>query len=154
MIKLYTTIIIGLIALWNAAAYPQKSTLKIGDDLYPLNAIKNITLSSNNTMLVSFKNGAQHFFSPCLTCYFIDSPSSIDKVMSSDSFEVFPNPVSDLLYINSNNPIGLISIYDINGKLIISQESDEMQTSIDLSMLRKGIYFVRTNQQAVKILKK
>lgn len=74
-----------------------------------------------------------------------------------DGFEMYPNPTSDYLNIRMKSP-GSIDIYDVSGKLVISQNSARTDASVDLRPCATGIYFVKisaNNQTSVqKIIKK
>lgn len=54
---------------------------------------------------------------------------------------LYPNPTNSILNIELN-AISQIEIYDISGKLWI-QETDVLNTSLDLSALNSGVYLVR-----------
>ena len=59
---------------------------------------------------------------------------------------IFPNPVEDFLYINSEKEITSLEIYDSNGRTIRKEENQgqsEKLLKIDLSNLQAGIYFIR-----------
>lgn len=60
---------------------------------------------------------------------------------------VYPNPAQEILNfdIKSNDTnLGFkIYIYDINGKQVLNRVSNSQYISIDVSVLRKGIYFYR-----------
>jgi len=70
------------------------------------------------------------------------------------SITVYPNPVKEQLYINSENTIELVTIYDINGRVL--QENKNTST-ISVNNLTNGLYFVtvRSNkgQRTIKIVK-
>jgi hypothetical protein len=56
---------------------------------------------------------------------------------------LYPNPVSDVLYINSMDIINKVSVYDIQGKVIKTVSGLNSNTSeINLSSLQNGVYFV------------
>ena len=56
-------------------------------------------------------------------------------------FEIYPNPVSDFLYIkNAKQPIENISIYNILGVMIYSKSYYE--SSIDFQNFPPGVYFI------------
>ncbi|MBL4663057.1 MAG: choice-of-anchor B family protein, partial [Flavobacteriaceae bacterium] len=81
---------------------------------------------------------------------------SIDSVTASN-FSVAPNPVSDVVSIQSREEaISSISIHDISGKLIFSEENLNTQNkTISVSSFSKGMYFITLNNQVtVKILKR
>ncbi|MDR6763543.1 uncharacterized protein YjbI with pentapeptide repeats [Flavobacterium sp. 2755] len=68
----------------------------------------------------------------------------------SDYFNIYPNPVKDVLNIFVNNTIELktINIYDILGQLIITVPNAEKTSNIDVSRLQAGNYIlqVKTNK--------
>lgn len=77
---------------------------------------------------------------------------SVDRTLSSDSFfknnfSIYPNPVSNVLNISVKNEmtINSLSITDLNGRVVSSSDSS---TSIDVSSLSSGVYFisVETNE--------
>lgn len=82
------------------------------------------------------------------------STSEVSKV----SAKVYPNPVSDLLNIESKNTIESIEIYDINGKLIKTISQKGSSASVKLSDLATGTYFAKVNDhktnQTIKFIKK
>ena len=63
---------------------------------------------------------------------------------------VYPNPVSNTLYVNGvdGNDTNLI-IYDMNGKCISSEYGNE----IDVAVLQKGTYILGINDYFVKFIK-
>jgi GH18 family chitinase len=56
----------------------------------------------------------------------------------------YPNPSSDLVYVTIQNGyiINNISVYNSLGQLVISQQANQYQFSIDLKGLEKGVYLV------------
>lgn len=57
-----------------------------------------------------------------------------------DGVEIYPNPASDKLHIESVQPPERIQIFDLNGKVIKNLESTRDITVADL---QSGIYFIR-----------
>ena len=79
-----------------------------------------------------------------------------DDVLLASIF-VFPNPVKDVIYINtsdliSSEDIGL-SIYDMSGRLILNKKSVESVTELNVSALTTGVYFLHLFNDG-KVLKK
>ena len=67
---------------------------------------------------------------------------------------IYPNPVSDgflNIVSNSNNPLN-ISIYDLNGREVISQKI--IFDSIDISSLSQGIYSLILSEGKKSTIKK
>jgi len=59
----------------------------------------------------------------------------------------YPNPVSDLLYIESqgNETVKEIKIYDIYGRVILTKKTSESQIIIDVSGIENGLYILETD---------
>ncbi len=81
--------------------------------------------------------------------------TGIEDVNSSTAISIYPNPANEILYIRSNENIrysGSVSSYD--GKDILNFEG---ATSIDISSLSKGIYFLRiqikNESRAIRFIK-
>ncbi|MBL4704490.1 MAG: T9SS type A sorting domain-containing protein, partial [Flavobacteriales bacterium] len=60
-----------------------------------------------------------------------------------DDFSIYPNPVVDLLIVESNNtePNASYTIYDIGGKVVLKGGLSE-RTVIDTERLMSGVYFI------------
>jgi hypothetical protein len=64
------------------------------------------------------------------------------STVSNTSFSVYPNPVQDKLFVQASTS-GQISIADATGKIITSTEaSNAGTTTLDVSSLPAGLYFV------------
>ena len=69
------------------------------------------------------------------------------------SFKIYPNPVSDKLYISSDNTVAeSTSIYSLTGKKIL--EAVNETNSINVSALSKGMYFLELTSSEGKTVKK
>ncbi|HQW96736.1 MAG TPA: T9SS type A sorting domain-containing protein, partial [Saprospiraceae bacterium] len=72
--------------------------------------------------------------------------SRTDKV-SASNFQLFPNPAASSIMLKRNNShSGMIEIFDLHGKKVISIQSQLEFTHIDLTSLNAGVYFVKLNQ--------
>lgn len=70
-----------------------------------------------------------------------DISAAIDE--QNDFYTIFPNPTSDIIQINCNNKISSIQLFDISGKqLLLINDLNTNQTSVDLSNWGSGIYFL------------
>ena len=66
---------------------------------------------------------------------------------------IYPNPVSETLFISSENiPIQQMSIYSLSGKKVM--EVSENTGSIDVSSLSEGMYFLEIFSEGGKSVKK
>jgi len=73
--------------------------------------------------------------------------------------QVFPNPVHGILFLQLNGNTGnsKIVISDVSGRIVKSMQihsaGNSISTSIDISSWQNGIYYIRMNGEAVKIIK-
>jgi hypothetical protein len=76
---------------------------------------------------------------------------------ASAAFTVFPNPATDkiTLQCSSNKKIDKIELMDIQGRLIQAQSSgNRTEKEIDISMLTKGMYFIKITSGKDVVYKK
>ncbi len=72
---------------------------------------------------------------------------------NSNKVNVYPNPVNNILQIDGTiTEIENVTLYDVLGKKI-SMAVNKTDNSMDLSNLKTGVYFLKTNNQTIKILK-
>ena len=126
-------------------------------------AFKIKTLSTLNAG-DSFDNDAEIYFdfnAPIITNNYltsIENSLSINK-LNNLNLKIYPNPVSDKLFIEIQEPIKSITFYDINGRLIsqIALIGNSIKQNVDISQLANGIYFVKiksnVGQYTSKIIK-
>ena len=60
-----------------------------------------------------------------------------------NSLKLFPNPVTSQLVIHNLEKNAILSIFDLNGKLILSKKADSINEIIDVSNLVNGLYSVK-----------
>ena len=85
--------------------------------------------------------------------HFRNSPSLSSSDNSLHNLVLYPNPVSDKLYISSDNTVAeSTSIYSLTGKKIL--EAVNETNSINVSALSKGMYFLELTSSEGKTVKK
>jgi hypothetical protein len=67
---------------------------------------------------------------------------------------VFPNPASSVINVNSNSEIRKIELVNMLGALVLSQEMNVVNTSLDVSSFNKGLYFLRMHTADGVVVKK
>ncbi|MEI6695846.1 MAG: LamG-like jellyroll fold domain-containing protein [Bacteroidota bacterium] len=79
--------------------------------------------------------------------------SDIGKTM-----QIFPNPASDHITINTgqiqNQQNTTVSIYDIQGQLLLQQTIVQLQTELNISHLANGVYLVKVNNDKNTLVSK
>ncbi len=77
----------------------------------------------------------------------------IEEIHANNNISIYPNPVNNLITVNSQEPIHKVEIIDINGKLIKTISNNSKKTTIDVSDLKTGIYFVKADSESFKFIK-
>ena len=62
---------------------------------------------------------------------------------NASTCQIFPNPFTSSLSITTENVAQSVSVYDLNGRLLIKQNINELQFEIDLSQLTHGTYLLQ-----------
>lgn len=68
-------------------------------------------------------------------------------------FNISPNPVQDILVIKTDEPIINVTIYNLNGQILI-QDVLNNRTSISTSQLSNGMYLIQVNNGLRKSIRK
>ena len=72
--------------------------------------------------------------------------SGVEDLFDTDEVSVYPIPAKNILNIDTKNA-GLIELYDVFGKKVISINAKSGKTQIDVSELSKGTYILRFNSE-------
>jgi hypothetical protein len=118
----------------------------------PANAPASITYPANiqgdrMTIDISFGPGFWHYELVRVT-----GTTSVSDI-TEDAFTFSPNPVSDELYINSEEAIDVFTIRDMTGRIVLQRKNMVINESIDVSSFDSGIYLLESrsgDQQTVK----
>ena len=79
-----------------------------------------------------------------------EAPVGISETTQTD-YQIYPNPVNDVL--NIEGPSGMISVTNINGKLV-TERSHNIQSNIDFSTLPAGVYIININTPNGTVIRK
>ena len=95
--------------------------------------------------------------SPFPSSYFGALGSKSTKVginkISADKFNVYPNPVEDVININGIKD-GNFSIFSISGQKVLAGIISASNARIDVSKLQAGIYVINMNGSVARFIKK
>lgn len=76
--------------------------------------------------------------------YYSDDTMGLDDLSNSDFISVFPNPVINSLNITLKDAIqGHASLYDINGRLVMEQPLQPLNSTINVQNLNSGFYVLK-----------
>jgi hypothetical protein len=100
---------------------------------FPLNNINTIQYFSNKIIAVGDLSDI----------YTLDLSNNLevsDVKVSDKTASFYPNPTTSKLFFSTSIDINSIKIYDMEGRL---QPFMKVEKGVDLSMLEKGVYFIR-----------
>ena len=102
---------------------------------------------SKASMTILDKNG--NYSAEYQKILFAESNTGIEELGIS-SFFVFPNPVSNTLYIQGVDENAALEVFNLTGKSVIKEKG----TELDVTSLNQGTYILRINNQYLKFIKK
>lgn len=114
------------------------------------------TFSGAESLIFRFtgtNKGGTNLYIDNIALYSTSNPI-LTQSLEQARFEIYPNPVNDVLVIKSKFGNGDLrfEILDVSGRIVSSGEVNG-QNTIEVGMLRPGIYFIRAAQQAVRFVK-
>ena len=82
------------------------------------------------------------------------STESISELEAS--FKVYPNPVSDMLFIEAEIEVEEVAIFDVYGRQqnLSNSATQQLSNSIDVSSLNNGVYFVKVVTSEGEVVKR
>jgi len=87
---------------------------------------------------------------------FVISPTIVSNVkyVTESKFKFYPNPVKDIVHVESDNAIKKIEIVDLMGKeVFVKSDIEADNQKIDLSSLDKGYYFLKCINNCIPFIK-
>ncbi len=101
-------------------------------------------------------NGNQRIYNSIvdLGCYEFYNPTGIKPLNTDNEIQIFSNPATKTIIINSKQSLQKVELYNLIGKCVISKLFDKDATSvfIDVSQVAKGIYLLNTGNSTQKII--
>lgn len=76
--------------------------------------------------------------------YGLDFATLVGSIEYEPSIRFYPNPFSNSFYIDSNNQINKVELYNLSGSCIYIEENRSGIRSVELPMLIPGVYLVKT----------
>ncbi|WP_418639134.1 DUF7619 domain-containing protein [Winogradskyella sp.] len=86
----------------------------------------------------------------------VEENLSIDENDFKSKIKLYPNPVSDYLFIESNVVIKTIKLHDINGRLLQTfvVTNNQLEKKLDISKLNVGVYFITIASNNGEVIEK
>ena len=113
------------------------------------------------TLIGGLGNINMDFYSPQVIWEFLDGKSCPSSAgigsIEQNQIKMYPNPIKDILVIESSQVIKTATIFNLTGEKMVNYEVNAKQKTLDISSLSSGIYFIHFNNtgklQQAKIVK-
>jgi ligand-binding sensor domain-containing protein len=132
---------VGGIAFWDGS---QWEDFHVSDGLVGPN-VRGLTIDSQHTVWVATSTGVSSIMFPAIS------------VIATEiaTFNLFPNPSNDVLYLNNGTQnIQQVKMYNNLGALVYLNDNKKQQYKIDVSSFSKGLYYVNIHSFDAIIRKK
>jgi len=126
--------------IWPADAENKEVTWSVNNaGIASISATGLLTALANGTVIVkaTAKDGSSIEGSKSIV---ITGQSIGLEILQKSSIQIYPNPVSSNLNINSNESIETYALYSVQGKLL--KEGQVIAQQVDMSNLQPGIYLI------------
>jgi ligand-binding sensor domain-containing protein len=133
----------GGISVFNGTAWHSYS---IADGLADKMVIR-LAIDKNNDVWIATGNGVSKF----------TNTIGINTIQEETNFNVYPNPATDVVYINHSNSEILVNIFDVTAKLIKSIALTPNESEVNIDDFDPGVYILQfnndNNSKSTKLIK-
>jgi uncharacterized repeat protein (TIGR01451 family) len=103
--------------------------------------------SISNTANIYFDFNPPITTDPCVT-EFVATLGNENFVFND--FQYFPNPVKNSLLLTNKSVMNEITVTSVLGQNIMTQKANGLQTELDFSALKSGVYFVKVVSEGIQ----
>ncbi len=79
---------------------------------------------------------------------------SVDEFSVEQQIIVYPNPSDTIVTVDANSTIESITVYDMQGRVVLFKEANHQTASIDISPYAKGMYFITVETTVGEVTKR
>lgn len=72
-----------------------------------------------------------------------NAPASVTSSLKQNNIIIFPNPTTGMIELKNSNAVVKIEIFDMVGKLLLTQKINSMNQKVDVSNLQTGNYLLK-----------
>jgi hypothetical protein len=72
-----------------------------------------------------------------------NAPASVVSSLKQNNIIIFPNPTTGMIELKNSNAVVKIEIFDMVGKLLLTQKINSMNQKVDVSKLQMGNYLLK-----------
>lgn len=153
--RLFFSLLIGLGTALNLNAQSLIVKLYDGSEkTQELSSLQTMKFADSN-LLVNTTDGesASYNISSIQKLYFKSTSTDVDVITdNTDDILFYPNPASDVIYIKNCSENSLMSVFNIDGRLIYQTKISTSTSSVNIQNLPQGVYLLKTNNQTFKII--
>ena len=111
----------------------------------------------NLTIMVKGNNGADDYF--IIDQIKVSAPNYVNTLTVNEfeqsSLAIYPNPADNFVVLQNAKVGDKLDLFDVVGKKVRSFNVESESQQLDISDLKTGVYFARSNQlEAIKIIKR
>lgn len=90
-----------------------------------------------------------------LVSFTVSACTGVSKTSLQNNVNLYPNPVSDILHVSVDNyELLQVKVYNAMGQIAFETNMKDQNSKLDLTALKKGIYFIELETNAGCITKK
>ena len=136
----------------NVIVIPMGTAFTSADGTVPtsLGGIDFFSISANNQYWLDTFEYKDSFFE-------LEGTTGAVNDFAAKGFSAYPNPVNDKLNIQAKERINSVVIYNVLGQQVYSANVDALSSTIDMSRMASGAYFINVNvngtEGTVKVIK-
>jgi len=114
-----------------------------------------ITYNTSGTYNVTLKvtNAFNSTNTMVKTGYIYVGGVGVDE-LSQNSIKVYPNPVKDVVTIETGSNIQQVQIFNITGQIVMTTQTSSKSVTMNTSLLKSGIYFLKVKTDSGSFDKK
>ncbi|WP_026450705.1 T9SS type A sorting domain-containing protein [Aequorivita capsosiphonis] len=102
-----------------------------------------IAISPNGKFIAGWVNGAPPFAEGWMV--YLDDLILGTNTVSENTISFYPNPIADVMHINSKEIIDSVEVYTISGQRVSNITFNNNHTQLNLSSLASGVYLVKVS---------
>jgi hypothetical protein len=120
-----------------------------------VSSVKKLTFSGSSVIVQKTDATSDTYgFSSIGKLTFLVSTGTDDPLASATNPCLYPNPATSFFFIkNIQDEAMLVSVFNLDGSLLLSTRLSSTDERVDIGTLSKGIYIVKVNGTVLKLIK-
>jgi len=75
----------------------------------------------------------------------VDDINSVFDPSVKNQFSIYPNPMEDVFFLESENESGVLQIFDLTGRVMLEKNISLGKNEVSVAQLGKGLYLAKVN---------